>query len=90
MSVVPSGTQVVYKSSPTFSAPSDKLDITPAVLPTFSLFSWASFPLWKSVRTFHDPILVLICVRCFVIRYPPGFRFFVDFLKTFKNFSMGR
>jgi hypothetical protein len=35
MSVVPSGTQVVYKSSPTFSAPGDKREITPAALPTF-------------------------------------------------------
>jgi hypothetical protein len=33
MSVVPLGTQVVYKSSPAFSAPSDKPEITPAVLP---------------------------------------------------------
>jgi flagellar basal body-associated protein FliL len=35
MSVVPSGTYVVYKSSPAFSAPGDKPEITPAVLPTF-------------------------------------------------------
>jgi hypothetical protein len=34
MPVVPSGTQVVYKSSPTFSAPGDKPEITAAVLPT--------------------------------------------------------
>jgi hypothetical protein len=35
MSVVPSGTQVVYKFSPAFSAPGDKPEITPVVLPTF-------------------------------------------------------
>jgi hypothetical protein len=35
MSVVPLGTQVVYKSSPAFSVPGDKPEITPAVLPTF-------------------------------------------------------
>jgi flagellar basal body-associated protein FliL len=35
MSVVPSGTQVVYKSSPAVSAPGDKPEITAAVLPTF-------------------------------------------------------
>jgi hypothetical protein len=33
MSVVPSGTQAVYKSFPAFSAPGDKPEITPAVLP---------------------------------------------------------
>jgi hypothetical protein len=35
MSIVPLGTYVVYKSSPTFSVPGDKPEITPAVLPTF-------------------------------------------------------
>jgi hypothetical protein len=35
MSVVPLGTEVVYKSSPAFSVPGDKPEITPAVLPTF-------------------------------------------------------
>jgi hypothetical protein len=35
MSIVPSGTYVVYKSSPNFSAPGNKLEITPAALPTF-------------------------------------------------------
>jgi flagellar basal body-associated protein FliL len=35
MSVVPLGTWVLYKSSPAFSAPDDKPEITPAVLPTF-------------------------------------------------------
>jgi hypothetical protein len=35
VSVVPSGTLVVYKSCPAFSAPGDKPEITPAVLPTF-------------------------------------------------------
>jgi hypothetical protein len=35
MSVVPSGTYVVYKSSPNFLAPGNKLEITPAALPTF-------------------------------------------------------
>jgi hypothetical protein len=35
MSVVPSGTQVVYKSFPVFSVPVYKPEITPAVLPTF-------------------------------------------------------
>jgi hypothetical protein len=35
MSVVPLGTWVVYKSSPAFSVPGDKPEITPAVLPTF-------------------------------------------------------
>jgi hypothetical protein len=35
MSVVPLGTQVVYKSSPAVSVPGDKPEITPAVLPTF-------------------------------------------------------
>jgi hypothetical protein len=34
MSIVPSGTQVVYKSSPSFSTPGDKPKITPSVLPT--------------------------------------------------------
>jgi uncharacterized SAM-binding protein YcdF (DUF218 family) len=33
MSLVPSGTQVVYKSSPAFLVPGDKPEITPAVLP---------------------------------------------------------
>jgi hypothetical protein len=35
MSIVPSGTQVVYKSSPSFSTPGDKPKITPGALPTF-------------------------------------------------------
>jgi hypothetical protein len=35
ISVVPLGTQVVYKSSPSFSVPGDKPEITPAALPTF-------------------------------------------------------
>jgi hypothetical protein len=35
MSLVPLVTQVVYKSSPAFSVPGDKPDITPVVLPTF-------------------------------------------------------
>jgi hypothetical protein len=35
MFIVPSGTQVVYKSSPSFSVSGDKPEITPAVLPTF-------------------------------------------------------
>jgi hypothetical protein len=35
ISIVPLGTQVVYKSSPAFSAPGDKPEITPSVLPTF-------------------------------------------------------
>jgi hypothetical protein len=35
MSIVPLGTYVVYKSSPAFSTPGDKPEITPAVLPTF-------------------------------------------------------
>jgi hypothetical protein len=37
MSVVPLGTLVVHKSYPAFSAPGDKPEITPAVLPTFIL-----------------------------------------------------
>jgi hypothetical protein len=32
MSILPSGTYVVYKSSPAFSAPGNKPEITPAVL----------------------------------------------------------
>jgi hypothetical protein len=32
MSIVPLGTQVVYKSSPAFSVPGDKPEITPAVV----------------------------------------------------------
>jgi hypothetical protein len=47
MSVVPLGTQVVYKSSPAVSAPGDKPEITPAVLPTSilcSLSPWISWP----------------------------------------------
>jgi hypothetical protein len=36
MSIVPSGTPVVYKSSPSFSTPGDKPKITPAALPTSS------------------------------------------------------
>jgi hypothetical protein len=35
MSVVALGTRVVYKSSPAFSVPGDKPEITPAVLLTF-------------------------------------------------------
>jgi hypothetical protein len=35
MPIVPLGTQVVYKSSPAFSVPGDKPEITPDVLPTF-------------------------------------------------------
>jgi hypothetical protein len=35
MSVVTLVTWVVYKSSPAFSVPGDKPEITPAVLPTF-------------------------------------------------------
>jgi hypothetical protein len=38
MSVVPSGTQVVYKSSPIFSAPGDKPEITPAALPSVNSY----------------------------------------------------
>jgi hypothetical protein len=83
MSVVPLGTYLLQ--------PSRFLAINlRSVQLCFPLFSWTSFPFWKSVWTFHDPILVLICVYRFVIRYPSGFRFFVDFLKTCKNFSMGR
>jgi hypothetical protein len=36
MSVVPSGTPVVYKSSPSFSTPGDKPKITPTAFPTSS------------------------------------------------------
>jgi hypothetical protein len=35
MSIVPSGTWVVYNFSPAFSAPGNKPEITATVLPTF-------------------------------------------------------
>jgi hypothetical protein len=60
MSIVPSGAQVVYTSSPSFSVPDDKPEITPAVLPTFiqcSSSPWISCPTPSSCHLGKLPLL---------------------------------
>jgi hypothetical protein len=67
MSIVPLGTYVVYKSSLAFSAPGEKLDITPAVLPTFVQCSTSPRISWPTPSSCTLWIPLQSCLTWFTI-----------------------